>query len=554
MFCPKCGKGLPDNAMFCDNCGTRLVPDVSSEENVQQASWENQQPVQPEAPRQEAPVYGAPQAAASAAGEKKSIDIQALLNNKLVWICLGAVIVVIIAIIIIANAASSSGGSSLKGTPIKTPYTFLYTSDGTYVYKADKEITKFDSYTYSSAVSDDQSAYACIDGDNVLYLISGDKSVTVDSDVTSVYMSDDGSTLVYRNDDKELWYYRNGSKKKIAEIDSDYSPTVRISPNGDTVVYAVDESSKTVTYIYSGNKAEELATKLTPISVSNGGSVIYAENTNGKLGYIKNKKGDDFETVRSLDGSYTLSEDKKSLIFYSSSSTYYFDTSLEDAIKITSGWISLVLPYKTTETVPGFKNFLGMNDGKIYRFELKRGDFEKTKIVSGDYNYQVSPDGSSIIYLKNGKLHKVDTKTGENDDVFATINDEDIAGFIAIPDFSGFYLVNEDDDFYSDVRNLYYVGKNGGEAKKPFAEDVYRAALNDSGVIVYLTDYSGGSGTLYYSSRGDKGKKVSGIGECTSYLYTESSYSGSTIYVYDEDDTLYISTNGKDFKKTNVER
>lgn len=548
MFCPKCGKGLPDNAMFCDNCGTRLVPDVSSEEKVQQASWENQQPVQPEAPRQEAPVYGAPQADVSAVGEKKSIDIQALLNNKLVWICLGGIIVVIIAIIIIANAASTSGGSSLKGTPLGTSYMFLDTSDGTYVYKADKEIAKFDSSVYSSAVSADKSAYACTDSDGVLYLISGDKSVNVDSDVRSVYMSDDGSTLVYRNDDNELWYYRNGSKKKIAEIDSDYLPTVRISPNGDTVVYAVDEGSKTVTYIYSGNKAEELAAKLTPISVSNGGSVIYAENANGKLGYIKNKKGDDFETVKSLDGSYTLSEDKKSLIFYSGSSTYYFDTSLEDAVKIASGWVSLVLPDKTTGMVPGFKNFLGMNDGKIYRFELKRGDFEKTKIASVDYNYQVSPDGSSVIYLKNGKLHKVDTKTGENDDIFATIDDEYITAFIAVTDFSGFYLLNSSD------RSIYYVGKNGGEAKKPFAEDVYGAALNDSGVIVYLTDYSGSSGTLYYSSRGDKGKKVSSIGECTSSLYTETGYSGSTVYVYDEDGTLYVSTNGKDFKKTNVER
>lgn len=24
MFCPKCGKNLPDNAMFCDGCGTNL--------------------------------------------------------------------------------------------------------------------------------------------------------------------------------------------------------------------------------------------------------------------------------------------------------------------------------------------------------------------------------------------------------------------------------------------------------------------------------------------------------------------------------------------------
>ncbi len=48
MFCPNCGKNLPDNAMFCDGCGTRL------------AAAPAQAPVQPQAPVYAQPPVQAP--------------------------------------------------------------------------------------------------------------------------------------------------------------------------------------------------------------------------------------------------------------------------------------------------------------------------------------------------------------------------------------------------------------------------------------------------------------------------------------------------------------
>lgn len=51
MFCPNCGKNLPDNAMFCDGCGTRMAA-APAPAPVQPPV---QAPVQPQAP-----VYGQP--------------------------------------------------------------------------------------------------------------------------------------------------------------------------------------------------------------------------------------------------------------------------------------------------------------------------------------------------------------------------------------------------------------------------------------------------------------------------------------------------------------
>lgn len=571
MFCTKCGKELPDKAVFCIGCGARIsANEPSPEQNIPQPNTvrqlipeQYQQPVIPtENPIQNPPnAYGVPQGVQNPAmPAKQPFDINRLLKNKLVWIGLGAVIVLIIAVIIISNIASSAGSAGFKGTAAGIPYAFFETSEGVFIYKGEKKIAQIDAYTDYTATSADNTVCAFIDTEKTLYLLSGGKSSTVDTDVKFVIVSDDGSSLAYYNSDNEIWYFRSGSKKKIAESEGNlYVNSIEISPDGGTVIYTIKENDVKTAYIFNGSKSEKLGTNLTPVSVSNGGSIIYALNDNNRiLGYIKNKKGDGFVSIKSFDSSCILSEDKKSLKFEYGGSSYYFDTSLEEPIKICSGSVSVVLPAKTTGAVSSFKNFLGVinkwGDMSIYRFELKDGEFEKTKIISDSYQYQVSPDGNSIIYLKNGKLYKVDTKTGEKDDVFAEITDENIMGFIAVPDFSGFYLVDDDS-------NLYYVGKNGGITKRPFAENVSGAAVDDSGVIAYITDYSGGSGTLYYSSRGEKGRKVSGVGECSSVYadtsgekYSAADLAGSTVYAYDSDGVLYVSTNGKDFKKTRIER
>lgn len=588
MFCPNCHKEIPDNAVFCNGCGTRIAISDTNEVNqqptqqyIQQSSQITQQipqqfsqqtadqfNAQPQqqfneqqqfngAMSQGVPMYNPQNAVPMGnypAAAKKSFDFGAILKNKIVWICLAAVIIAVVAVIVIVNIASSSKNAGLRGTQIKEPLTVMTVSDGSYLYRSDKQIKKIDSAIDQNIRAGSGNANAILDSDKVLYVVSGDKITEVDQDVRKIYsISYNGDALVYLNTDYELLYYRNGSKKKIADIDAgNQAENIKTSPNGDTVVYTVYENNDIVTYVYDGSICKELSAKAMPLSVSNGGSIIYALNDNGRLGYFKNKNGDDFVSVKSTDNSYIFSEDNKSLLFESNGNTYYFDTSLEEAVKVCSGWIYIVTPKQTTGRINSFNNFLGEKDGSVYRFERNGDEFEGIKLISNPNKYQVSPDGSSIVYIKNDMLYMVDTETGENNTAFAKISSEDVRNFYAIPDFSGFYLIDR-------YNNLYYVDKKGGIVNKPFAENVAGAALDDSGVITYLSDYTNELGTLYYSSRGDKGKRVEGVGEC-SHIITDSyqvgivsEYVGFTIYVLNEDYEVYISTNGKDFKKTNIE-
>lgn len=619
MLCPKCHKEIPDNAIFCDGCGTKIVLNKPEENEVQLPQQNSAapgfqpvpgQPFNPQQPQQPfnaaqtpgqafnaqasqqpfnsqnpqppfvqqnqqfgqqnqqfgqgVPAYGAAQGVLPVRARKKSFDIGAILKNKFVWIGLAAVVLIVVLIIIIANISSSSSSGGLGGIAAEKPFAVFETSNGTYFYKGDKEIYSIDSELAGHIFSIDNSSCVFQTEDDELYIIDGDKEVKLGEGIKSAHaISPDGSTFVFTNEDNELTVYRNGDISKITDIDEsgeDYIERAVTSPDGDVVVYSIasydsDTWEKEInTYIYTGGKAEKLAKDATPLAVSKGGDIIFVSK-NDKLGYFKDKDGDEFISVKSSADDFIFSSDYKSLIFYSGSSTYYFDASMEDPVKVCSGSVSLVLADNTTGQVSSLKEFIGTNNGNVCRFSLDGDEFERTKLVSNSYDYVLSNDGSYIYYLKSGKLRRVDTRTGDNDEEFAKAEDDTIIGFIPIQDFSGFYLVGNGGS------SLYYVGKSGGTADKPFAEDIEGAVVDDSGVVVYLTDYSGGTGTLYYSSRGEKGKKVEGIGECTDSMYSDSTVreeisdlTGSTVYIYNEDGELYVSTDGKSFAKTKVEK
>ena len=78
MFCPKCGKQLPDNAKFCNSCGMNLA-DASTESGTQLLTPDNH--VQQD--QQAAPQPASAQAAASqpAAAQQPSVDFKAEISK-----------------------------------------------------------------------------------------------------------------------------------------------------------------------------------------------------------------------------------------------------------------------------------------------------------------------------------------------------------------------------------------------------------------------------------------------------------------------------------------
>ena len=127
MFCPKCGKELPDNAKFCGGCGANVNAPVSAPEPVKQSV-----PSQQSAPMNQtsAPQSAIPPAAGQPAQPAKPpVDVKgeisklqgkldnsnsSFLKGRSLWDVVGlcAVILMAICFFLPALTASSSYGSS----------------------------------------------------------------------------------------------------------------------------------------------------------------------------------------------------------------------------------------------------------------------------------------------------------------------------------------------------------------------------------------------------------------------------------------------------------
>ncbi|MBD5129537.1 MAG: zinc-ribbon domain-containing protein [Ruminococcaceae bacterium] len=351
-----------------------------------------------------------------------AVDVSALVKNKKVLIIaaalLGLVLLVIIAVI--SSVSASSGGTGIKGN-------YLVQEDGgegIIIYNGNKvkrtdiskdAIIKLTSLDNSKAVLDDNG--------KALYYLNGDKisKITEDYDLRMV-LSDDGSTVVYLYDGA-LYTYRDGNNNKIANIENELVAFVT-SPNGDTVAYAEKDGDKVSSYACKGGKVIDLDTKMIPLSVSNGGGVIYGQDKNNRLGYIKKLKPDSFESIKSMNSMFApiFSSDKKQVLFTSDIGTYYFDTSLKEEIKVTGNAISLIYPAGGVWAYDDFKSFIAYSDGKVIHFTRKGKDFDKETLASSiDFSdYRLSSDGKTLVYRTGNDLYKVSVANPEKKEQIAS--------------------------------------------------------------------------------------------------------------------------------------
>ena len=127
MFCPKCGKELPDNAKFCGGCGANVNAPVPATEPVKQSVPAQQSALADQTP---APQSVTPSAAGQPVQQPKpSVDVKgeisklqgkldnsnsSFLKGRSLWDVVGlcAVILMAICFFLPALTASSSYGSS----------------------------------------------------------------------------------------------------------------------------------------------------------------------------------------------------------------------------------------------------------------------------------------------------------------------------------------------------------------------------------------------------------------------------------------------------------
>lgn len=462
-------------------------------------------------------------------GAAKAVDVSALMKNKKVLIIAAALLglVLLVVIAVISSVSASSGGTGIKGN-------YLVQEDGDegiIIYNGNKvKRTDISKYAIIKLTSLDNSKAVLDDNGKALYYLNGDKisKITEDYDLRMV-ISDDGSTVVYLYDGA-LYTYRDGNKNKIADIENELVAFVT-SPNGDTVAYAEKDGDKVSSYACKGSKVIDLDTKMIPLSVSNGGSVIYGRDKNYKLGYIKKLKPDSFESIKSMNLMFApvFSSDKKQVLFTSDNGTYYFDTSLKEEIKVTGNAVSLVYPASGVWAYDNFKSFIAYSDGKVIHFTRKGKDFDKETLASSiDFNdYRLSSDGKTLVYCTGNDLYMVSVANPEKKERIAS----EVLMFDTDDTLKNIYFNDTDN-------TLRYVDGKSKSGKK-IINDVYSFTVTPDGVCTFIDDDK----TLFYSVRGGD-KKNAGLEDIKGAI--ERQY--SQYYVYSDGD-LYISTDGKKFAK-----
>lgn len=577
MFCPSCGKEIPDSAKFCPMCGESFAADTQAPqaEAVPQPvsavpepaqTVPVQAPVQPveaaqpvqapvqlakEQPAQTIPQY-APQAeaaAAPAAPAAKKFDISALLKNKNVLIGAAAVIAVILLIIIISVIAGSSTGGSAYNI-VTTGYNYYREDDVIHVFYGAQQLEPIDAEGINNTVtSSNGSAMAMLTYDDELYYFKGASVEKIDEyeSLQTLKISNDGSTVAFvdYDDGAYVFYtYSNGKLNEICEYENGHTyDSFVMSPNGSTILYTVYEDGDNVLYAYNGEEIE-IGKDFSPVAVSDGGKVAYIyDDDSDKLCIIKNL---DESTKETVDNEYyrltALTTDATAILYRNEDGhTMMFSPDVKKPVLVEKNSIDLIFPANAVRTLDSFDNFLAKDEGTIRRYIRKGDEYKDENKILSDSKYSmytISEDGSTIVFSDGDELCKIATKPGAKE----TVIYEDMGSyfFYADPTLSHIYFEDGDDNFC-------HSNGSKGNCKVVFteddAEDFVDGNLTAAGVMLLLNK----DDTLYYID-GTSAKEVKKPSEIDSII----GIVGNTVFVK-ADDEIWVSKDGKSYTNTGIE-
>lgn len=537
VFCPNCGAAMAAGDSFCENCGARVEA----------------------APQQEAP---APQT-----GKKSGIKIP----KKILTLGIAAVAVVALVVVLIAlfaggkpnyalykkdGALMYSKLSSAKPVEITDESTDEYwmSKDGKKLFYLEEsklyyvDVTKKDAEPKKLAT--DVSSYKITeDGSKVFFKKNGDlrwcdlkdNGEKIESNVGSYWVTDNGKTLIYTVSDREGeearedLYRATVSGKKVTSTKIDSGDAIEIenlSEDGKTVVYIVvdegEEEEKRDLYTQTNKKdAQKIAADA---------SVVGKVYDNGAFYYRVSK-----EVEKENDyGTYTDYE----------VTLYYYDGKKSTQV---------------TEEIDGYEAMAADTPVLAYHVREEKETDEgieyeytyyiavKTKVsevkLEDVHSISLKPNGKEALIVadwdekeESGTLYKAsigseikEPKKQDVADIYATTYSPDGKKTIYIADYTSSY--NEETGNSSTTYTLYVNGKK-------VADDVTGMNYSEeSGLLVYYTDRSEKDRTYtLWSVKGSKGKKIDDD------VYTcRFTPDGTLLYLADMDDgegTLYRSTGG----------
>ncbi len=496
-YCPNCGAAVTDPTGFCANCGAQLGA--------------------PEAPEA---------APAGIAGKVKAIPAKFL---KLGAIAVAAIVLVVVLIAIFSGGSKPNYALYIKdgalfsakmpnGKPAEIsdedPSTTVYmTEDGKRIfYKEDGDLVYKDTAGKkdSEKIASDITSFAVTaNGKKVFYTKDGKlyshnlkESTKIANDVSDFSINADGKTLIYiertESEDSEsgqvtveyTLYRKIGNAEPIKVHTGENISPAFTSDDLSTVVFTSDGDL----YIQTGKKEKVKVDSDVDSTASyyyDDGSFYYTVNVE------EEKNGD--ENVSEDDYDYSYSEATKDLYFWTGKKSVKVAEDISYIISRASEKAAVVYAISEEEED---------EDGYTkYTYTYHVATKEKTAEVSGDdvSNVTIKKDGSAILIMR-------DVKDDEN---YGTLYESKVSGGkvkeakkIADEVHTNYFsYMNGDICYYTDVKDgegtLYLDGKKIADDVKT-GSCTYRKQLD---VVTYYTDYKDNTASLWFI-KGSKGKKI----------------------------------------------
>ncbi len=528
MFCNQCGKEIPDDTTFCPYCGAKQesieaapaaaqpvesvqpMPEQQAAQPIQQPVQPEQQAVQPMPEQQTAqPVSGA---VPPVTEKKGGLPIKILIPAAA-----AVVVVVVLLAVLLLGGKKSSGVMEYAKDALR----YNYGSETFYNLSGQSEDAD-DLYAYYTSGNGEVTAYITNERE-LFYIDNKFNEVSIADEVYSVWMGMTGENFVYAIDDNDDYYdttlyLYNVKSKKSTKIDTGvYASSICVSPSGKTVAYLKNYEGYTdnTLYLSVGGKDPVKVDKdgCFPVAVSDNGKNFFYYNSDAKLYYYNGKDSEKIET--NVGGYFFVNSTVSELLFDKNGKTYYYTPKMKEPLKVASDGIDNWLQPGYTETraslmcyvytgqayvigKDSFKNSVFMADGYLYWLNDKGTD--AIKVVNSDYldTIQLSEDGKSLLYIRNGELCKI-SKFNEDMKSTTLYDDEYLKHFVASGDLSKIYLITDEDELY-----YYKSQKKIEKISNDFTYDYDNIAYNESQKkIFYIED-----GDLYSATTTSKSKKV----------------------------------------------
>lgn len=500
MNCSKCNALIPDDSIFCPECGQKIEAPVEAPEV--------EAPVTEVAETPAAPAVDIKEKAKELAEKVKPVvstaatavsGITAKIPEK--FLKIGAAAVALI--LVIAIVAGLFGGS-------KMPNYTLYVKDGEVFYaempqgKNPVEVTnKFAPY-------------------------ASDYELGNAGDSLAIYfqLASDGKTLFYPDkiDDGYTLYCRDITKPKKdpIKIESNLQELYHINEKGNRVTYLKDDKL----YQHDLKEKTKIASDVSYFQVtSDGKTILYAthEDENYNL-YIKNGKKDAEKIASEISEVCYASEDLKTVVYLKDDSLYSLKVGKE-ATKISSNVDSVIRVYESGEIY-----FTKESEEEITYWDLVKDDYQD--IDDWDYKYysewmKETTIGTkfSELYFYNGKettaLSKAVVRTsGTATDVpvivYSALESDDLPSWSLTDYIDGdIDLFDEFRDYLNESRMFFVAAAD--DSTLVDLEDVYSVSLSSDGTALYArADYDEDDRTtsLYHLTlNGAKIKKTEKVDE-----------------------------------------